>query len=194
RIPDAHELSVLCVAFNNYRNEVYSGSQDCLIKIWDVESGSQIRIQEGHQAWVTDLLYSELVKILFSCSLDGKVLAWSDKGKLLQVHSSITAVAYDKDAKTLITGSYDGSIKIWSHEGHCLDEFIGVTDSVSSIAYIPETNMLSDHFIRGFDLNMEKELCTYVGHKDQIHSLVHFPHRKQYLSGSWDSTIRAWLT
>ena len=65
-----------------------------LVKVWDVETGRQLRIQQGHQAWVTDLLYSVAASLLFSCSLDGNVLVWSDKGKLLQVLSELWYVFF----------------------------------------------------------------------------------------------------
>ena len=65
-----------------------------LVKVWDVETGRQLRIQQGHQAWVTDLLYSVAASLLFSCSLDGNVLVWSDKGKLLQVLSDLWYVFF----------------------------------------------------------------------------------------------------
>ncbi|KAJ7533731.1 hypothetical protein O6H91_13G061400 [Diphasiastrum complanatum] len=115
-IPDAHALPILSLAFNSDRNEIFSGSQDCLIKVGALAFSQldlfnrnplQLRSQQGHQAWVTDLLYSSLVKILFSCSLDGNILAWSDKGKLLQViefGGPVTALSWDSKRRHLVAG------------------------------------------------------------------------------------------
>eukprot|EP00249_Psilotum_nudum_P032277 c47596_g1_i1 orf=92-544(+) len=107
RIPDAHGCPILAVAFNRERNEIYSGSQDAQIKVWDVESGKLLRSQPGHHAWVTDLLYCDAATILFSSSLDGNILVWSDKGKLLQrvdFGGPVNCLAWDSKGKRLIAG------------------------------------------------------------------------------------------
>lgn len=85
-INDAHSMLVLCVAVNSARSEIYSGGRDCLIKVWDIESGKLLRKQQQHSNWITTLLFVPApVKMLFSSSLDGNILVWSDRGRLLQV-------------------------------------------------------------------------------------------------------------
>lgn len=80
-------------------NDKYSAKKEILCvffcmfisKVWDIESGRQLRVQEHHTNWVMDLLYvAAPVKMLFSCSLDGNVLAWNERGKLLQVNNVCT--------------------------------------------------------------------------------------------------------
>lgn len=56
-----------------------------LNQVWDVDTGKYQRTLQGHQNWVVDIVYAASVQILFSCSLDGNIIVWSDRGKLLQV-------------------------------------------------------------------------------------------------------------
>ena len=56
-INDAHGMQITCCAFNEARRELFSGGQDALIKVWDVESGKLLRTLTGHSGWVTDLLF-----------------------------------------------------------------------------------------------------------------------------------------
>jgi len=67
--------------------ELYSGSQDCLIKAWDAQTGQLLRKQSGHGGWITDLLFVPELRLLFSCSIDHTIRVWSDKGKQAQVPS-----------------------------------------------------------------------------------------------------------
>ncbi|KAK9840413.1 hypothetical protein WJX74_009520 [Apatococcus lobatus] len=81
----AHDNQVLCLAFNVAKDELYSGSEDTAIKVWDTQHGRLIRRQEGHRSWVTDLLFAADIRMLFSCSLDHTVAAWTDRGQRIQV-------------------------------------------------------------------------------------------------------------
>jgi WD40 repeat protein len=65
--------------------ELFSGSQDCLIKAWDAQTGQLLRKQSGHGGWITDLLFVPELRLLFSCSIDHTIRVWSDKGKQAQV-------------------------------------------------------------------------------------------------------------
>ncbi len=76
---------VLCLAFNEAKDELYSGSEDTAIKVWDVQHGRLIRKQEGHRSWVTDMLFAADMRLLFSCSLDHTVIVWTDRGQRMQV-------------------------------------------------------------------------------------------------------------
>ena len=82
-IADAHDASILCVAYNPQRREIFTGAQDTLIKAWSSESGTCERVLTEHQGWVTGLAYAPELRVLFSCSIDGRILVWS-KSELLQ--------------------------------------------------------------------------------------------------------------
>ncbi|KAL0052582.1 hypothetical protein WJX82_004239 [Trebouxia sp. C0006] len=84
-IPNAHDFAILSVAYNALHKELFSGSQDCLIKAWDAQTGQLLRKQSGHGGWITDLLFVPELRLLFSCSIDHTIRVWSDKGKQAQV-------------------------------------------------------------------------------------------------------------
>jgi len=79
----AHDGQILCIAFNPLRKEISTGSQDTTIKTWVSETGDYVRTLNEHKGWVTGLVYAASHKVLFSCSIDGRVLVWN-KGELLQ--------------------------------------------------------------------------------------------------------------
>ena len=81
---------MLCSAVNVRKREMYTGDKDGIIKAWDYETFEQ-RFQiggrditglgvEGHKGWVTALVYSEKMQVLFSASADGNVMIWLVRG------------------------------------------------------------------------------------------------------------------
>lgn len=79
------QFQVLCVAYNPFHGELYSGAQESVIKVWDAVTGQLLRRLTGHKGWVTDLLYVPAARLLFSCSLDHTIKAWTDLGQEVQV-------------------------------------------------------------------------------------------------------------
>jgi WD40 repeat protein len=73
----AHDGLILCVAYNPQRREIFTGSQDTTIKTWLSETGEHVRTLVEHKGWVTGLAYSSELRLLFSCSIDGRVLVWN---------------------------------------------------------------------------------------------------------------------
>jgi hypothetical protein len=53
--------------------------------VWDLKAGQLLRTQVVHKGMVTAIVYAGSAKLLFSCSIDGTIAAWTDKGALLQV-------------------------------------------------------------------------------------------------------------
>lgn len=110
-INDAHELPILCCDFNVARRELYSGSQDTSIRVWDIESLKLIRKQNGHKGWVTSMVYSPTTKLLYSGSVDGTIIVWNEKGVILQAlmtNSPIFTLAANDKKQLLISGGKNG--------------------------------------------------------------------------------------
>ena len=84
------------MAYNSLHKELFSGSQDCLIKAWDAQTGQLLRKQSGHGGWITDLLFVPELRLLFSCSIDHTIRVWNDKGKQAQVLKDAYADVADK--------------------------------------------------------------------------------------------------
>mmetsp|Transcript_22487 Transcript_22487/g.73031 ORF Transcript_22487/g.73031 Transcript_22487/m.73031 type:complete len:760 (+) Transcript_22487:29-2308(+) len=106
-INDAHEQQIMAAAYNRARKEVYSGGQDGLIKTWDADTGKLLRTLTCHKGWVTDLLFTSTAKLLFSSSVDGLVVVWSEKGRELQeveFGGPVFCMAWNQKRKQLVAG------------------------------------------------------------------------------------------
>lgn len=117
---------------------------------------------------------------------------------VLQGHESdVTQIKWCRKSKTWITGSEDRTIRVWPAEGiPCLRVFSNegpVTAlSVDMLNGCIVTGS-SDYLMRVFDPERKDELVQKnYGHKDQIRAIIHIPVRHQYVSVSWDGTIKIW--
>ena len=81
---------VLVVTCSHHLQWKLSCCSNLGMQVWDIESGRQLRVQQQHKNWVMDLLYiAAPIKMLFSCSLDGNIIVWNERGRLLQVRHRV---------------------------------------------------------------------------------------------------------
>jgi WD40 repeat protein len=117
---------------------------------------------------------------------------------VLQGHEGdVTAVKWHAMNQNWITASEDRTIRIWPANGiPCLRIFNN--DSPVTALCIDTLNgcIISggeDHTIRVFDPSKTDEVVQKnYGHTDQVSSIVHVAVRNQYVSTSWDNTVRFW--
>jgi len=134
----AHDQPILCVAYNPQRREISTGSQDTTIKTWLSETGEHVRTLQEHKGWVTGLAFSPELRVLFSCSVDGRVLVWN-KAELIQKEK----VGSGKGADSEIAGAAvkGGPLHClaWDARRHSL--VVGANGHIWVYAAIPETEM-----------------------------------------------------
>ena len=78
-LPDlvGHSYYVTSVAFSPDGLTVVSGSSDEKIKLWNVETGQEIKTLVGHVNDVTSVVFSPDGKTVVSGSWDNKIKLWS---------------------------------------------------------------------------------------------------------------------
>ncbi len=103
--------------------QIVSGSYDCRVRLWDVESGALRHTLEGHKEAVTSVVYSPSREQIASGSEDCMVRLWEvSSGQCLKViHgfiSSVISVAWKVTSKGeyLAGGSADKSVRQWKVE------------------------------------------------------------------------------
>jgi WD40 repeat protein len=92
-----------------------SGGRDNLLKIWNIETGSNIQTMVGHTNCITSI--TDTSDKIISGSWDCTLRIWSTNGNCIQIIEAcvngISSVDSTNDGKHLVTGSYDNNIKIW---------------------------------------------------------------------------------
>lgn len=116
---EGHSGKVKSVAFSKDGQIIVSGSRDRTIRIWDVNSGLQIRKLKGHSGPVNSVVFSsEDIHILASGSDDCTIKLWNIKtGLLIQsliVSEPVDLVTSLSTNRSIMASSSGLSISVWN--------------------------------------------------------------------------------
>jgi len=121
-----HNNRVFSVSLSPDGKLLASASGDRLIKLWNPQSGKELKTLHGHQSWVWKVVFSPDGKLLASGSYDRTIKIWdTQSAECLQTFvghpSSNLAIAFSHDGKELFSSGYEKSAKRWNLEtGECL--------------------------------------------------------------------------
>ncbi|MCA2867895.1 MAG: hypothetical protein IM448_09470, partial [Microcystis sp. M058S1] len=199
---EGHDNSVLSVNFSPDGKTLVSGSDDKTIKLWNVETGKEIRTLYGHDNSVTSVNFSPDGKTLVSGSDDNTIKLWNvetgQEIRTLYGHDSyVSSVNFSPDGKTLVSGSYDKTIKLWDVEtGQEIRTLYGHDNFVYSVNFSPDGKTLvsgsNDKTIKLWNVETGQEIRTFKGHDSYVYSVNFSPDGKTLVSGSNDKTIKLW--
>ncbi|PWY97791.1 WD40 repeat-like protein [Testicularia cyperi] len=121
-----HTDGIMCLQFNENLAHpafpvVITGSYDRTARIWNLETGEQLRVLEGHTRGVRCLQFDEAKLITGSMDRTLKIWCWRTGAlmRTLEGHTEgIVCLHFNED--TLASGSADSNIKIWNFRtGEC---------------------------------------------------------------------------
>ncbi|KAJ5908800.1 E3 ubiquitin ligase complex SCF subunit sconB [Penicillium taxi] len=108
-----HTDSVMCLQFED--NILMTGSYDATVKIWDLETGDELRTLRGHTAGVRCLQFDDTK--LITGSLDRSIRVWNWRtGECISKYNghSEAVIALHFDSTLLASASVDRTVKIWN--------------------------------------------------------------------------------
>ena len=119
---------VTSVVFSPDRRTIAAGSLDRVVRIWDVETGTQTSKFEGHLDSVYSVSFSVDGKTLASGSLDKTLKLWDTdrssgcRSTLIGHNDFVLSVGFTPDDRWLISGSKDRTVQFWDPKtstSHC---------------------------------------------------------------------------
>jgi WD40 repeat protein/energy-coupling factor transporter ATP-binding protein EcfA2 len=198
---EGHKDFVTSVNFSPDGKTLVSVSRDNTIKLWNVETGEEIRTLKGHDG-VQSVNFSPDGKTLVSGSWDNTIKLWNvetgEEIRTLKGHdNSVNSVNFSPDGKTLVSGSGDKTIKLWNVEtGEEIRTLKGHDNSVNSVNFSPDGKTLvsgsGDKTIKLWNVETGQEIRTLNGHDNSVISVNFSPDGKTLVSGSGDKTIKLW--
>uniref|UniRef100_A0A7N6A2E5 Bromo domain-containing protein n=1 Tax=Anabas testudineus TaxID=64144 RepID=A0A7N6A2E5_ANATE len=213
-----HLSAVYCIAFDRTGLRIFTGSDDCLVKIWSSFDGRLHSTLRGHSAEITDLAVNYENTLIAAGSCDKTIRVWCLRTcapvAVLQGHTgSITSLQFSPFAKgskryILSTGT-DATVCFWqwdvnninfSDRPHKFTERPrpGVQTVCSSFS--PGGMFLAtgstDDVIRIYYLGSGSPEKTSELHEHTVKTLsrqnTNFVDSIQFVSGSCDGTARIW--
>ena len=172
---EGHQEDVKSVVFSPDGKLAISGSRDKTIKVWDLQTGTEVSTLEGHSSCVKAVTISPDGNLVLSTSYDSTVKVWDLRiGKELKTFTGLTGgegcIAISPDGELAIS-AYEEVVKVWRLKtGEELSPFTGHTDRVTCIAICPNGKFVMtgslDLTVRVWDLHTREELAVLTGHSD----------------------------
>jgi F-box and WD-40 domain protein MET30 len=187
-----HTNGVMCLQF--FDNILATGSYDATIKIWDIETASEVRTLTGHLKGVRCLQFDDTK--LISGSLDGTLKVWNWRtGECLSTYrghvGGVIGLHFDGDL--LVSASVDKTIKIWNFRDKSIFTLRGHTDWVNAVKIDPTSRTIlsasDDLTIRLWDLDTNKCLCVLKGHVGQVQQIVPLPRDFEVDEGTPETNV-----
>ncbi|KAI5289464.1 hypothetical protein KEM54_003817 [Ascosphaera aggregata] len=185
RVYKGHTNAVMCLQFCDVANVLATGSYDATIKIWNLETGEEMRTLRGHTAGIRCLQFDE--RKLISGSLDRCIKVWNwrtgdcistftgHQGGVLSLHF---------DSTILLSGSMDSTVKIWNFEDRSVRNLKGHTDWVNSVRVdTPSRTVFTasdDLTAKLWDLDTGSVIQTFVGHVGQVQQVLPLPREFEF--------------
>ncbi len=179
-----------------------SGSKDDTLKVWDLETGQELKTLEGHSGGVNTVAITPDGLRAVSGSWDDTLKVWDletgQELKTLEGHSGgVSTVAITPDGLRAVSGSWDDTLKVWDLEtGQELKTLEGHSQGVNTLAITPDGLRAvlgcEDDTFKVWDLEKGKELKTLQGHSDSVYTLAITPDGLRAVLGYEDHTLEVW--
>nr|XP_031861466.1 uncharacterized protein CI109_003070 [Kwoniella shandongensis]KAA5528538.1 hypothetical protein CI109_003070 [Kwoniella shandongensis] len=120
KVLKGHSDGVMCLQYHTtLTNPSYpvliTGSYDRSVRVWNLDSGEEVRVLRGHTRAVRALQFDQM--LLFTGAMDGTVRMWNWRaGECLRVmdgHSD-GVISLNYNGYLLASGSADSTIQVWN--------------------------------------------------------------------------------
>jgi WD40 repeat protein len=199
------------LAFSPDGKILASGGYDNRVRLWDPETGKEVRTLEGHKGYVNSIAFSADGKWLASGSQDHDLRLWDvttgKERRRFQGHTApVERVALSPDGKVLASCCQGGTLRLWDtatgKETRSLPidggprEFDGFYRALA-MTFSPDGKRLafthySDKGIQLVGVADGKVVQTFTGHKRSVNQLAFSADGATLYSAGYDHTIRAW--
>lgn len=197
----AHKDSILDMKFSPSHKLLATTGYDRLIKLWDVETGKELRTLKDHSDAVYGLAFSPDGLLLASAGADRAVKVWDlATGTRLYTLADATdwlyAITWRADGRHLAAAGVDKSIRVWevSKAGGKLVHSVFAHDApITRLSYSPDGNtvysLAEDRVLKSWDTSRMAEIRVYDKQPALGLALAVRADHKQLAVGRFDGSL-----
>uniref|UniRef100_A0A8C0IC94 Bromodomain and WD repeat domain containing 1 n=1 Tax=Bubo bubo TaxID=30461 RepID=A0A8C0IC94_BUBBB len=211
-----HLSSVYCVAFDRTGHRIFTGSDDCLVKIWSTHNGRLFATLRGHSAEISDMAVNYENTMIAAGSCDKMIRVWCLRTcapvAVLHGHTgSITSLQFSPMVKGsmryMVSTGADGTVCFWQWDTESMkfnNRPVKFTEkprpgvqmlcSSFSVGGMFLATGSTDHVIRMYFFGSEtpEKIAELESHADKVDSIQFSNSGDRFISGSRDGTARIW--
>ncbi len=197
-----HSAEVNNAVFSPDGKYILSASWDSTLKLWEAETGKEVRTFKGHSDRVKSGVFSPDGKYILSASWDNTLKLWeAETGKEVRTfkgHSNwVNSGVFSPDGQYILSASDDNTLKLWNTAtGKEVRTFKGHSSFVECGVFSPDGKYIlsasRDETLKLWEAETGKEVRTFDGHSFGVKSGVFSPDGQYILSASLDNTLKLW--
>lgn len=196
-----HTARVTSVCVTPDCKNVLTASSDKTIRLWELESGKELKTVATYEDAVTAMALSSDGAAIFAGLAGGEIkiidYASSELRQTIQAHEGIVfSIAVSDGSKYLATSTEGSDVKIWDiASGNLVTSIEGYKKFVSSVALSPDAGKLvlggSSNDIKVFDPATGRQIRTLQGRTSAATALA-IVSKKRIVAGYADSSVKTW--
>ncbi|XP_042903545.1 transcription initiation factor TFIID subunit 5 [Parasteatoda tepidariorum] len=197
-----HSGPVYSTSFSPDRNLLLSCSEDATVRLWSLQTWTNVVCYKGHCFPIWDVKFSPYGYYFASCGHDRTARLWAtDQYQPVRVFSGhvsdVDCIQFHPNSNYIATGSSDRTIRLWDVlSGSCVRVMTGHKGAVYNLAFSTCGRFLasagSDKKILIWDIAYGHLLAELTGHHDTIYSLCFSREGTVLASGGLDNCIKLW--
>ncbi|PPQ93789.1 hypothetical protein CVT25_013498 [Psilocybe cyanescens] len=179
-------------------NYILTGGQDRAIRLWNANSGTEIKAFTAHGYEILSITVSQDNAKFASSGGDRSVFLWDVAAgvttrRLAGHMGKINVVEFNEDASVVASGSFDSTVRLWdlrAQSRQAIQVLEEARDAVQTIHVGPTfiiTGSVDGH-VRTYDLRMGELRSDFIGHP--VTSVVPTQDNQTYLVATLDNHIR----
>ncbi|WP_243292264.1 WD40 repeat domain-containing protein [Bacillus sp. FJAT-47783] len=182
-----------------YSGKIATGSDDNLVRIWDMKTGEQIEEYQGHDSLVQSVKWAPNGEYLASTSYDETIILWDvknkkAKNKYLGHEGIVNTVSWCFDSSKFATGGYDKKLRIWGLEDGLLFESQPHAGAIKAVDWHKSTNLIAvgsnDGMVHVWNPETNLLIKSIKAHDQLINQISWSPDGKFIVSVSRDKSVR----
>ncbi|KAL4217146.1 Major facilitator superfamily domain-containing protein 3 [Mactra antiquata] len=197
-----HSGAVYSGSFSPDRNYLTSCSEDGSVRLWSLQTWTNLVSYKGHNAPVWDVKFSPQGHYFVSGGQDRVARLWTtDHYQPIRIFaghfSDVDSVQFHPNGNYIATGSSDRSVRIFDVlNGTCVRTLTGHKGAIYSLCFSPDGKYLASSGLDGiiclWDISNGNMLAQMKDHMCTVYSLCFSRCGAVLASGGLDNCIKLW--
>jgi WD40 repeat protein len=184
-------------------------SQPGEVKIWDAQTGKEIRSWRGHQGAVGRVVFGPEDRFVASAGADQTIKIWDPNTgvelRTLRGHTdTVVCLALSRDGRRLASGSGDldkpekpGEVRIWDVDGGAqIAALEGHRQMITDVGFSPDGDRLlsssRDGTVRLWDLRTGQQVFLLPDSANNVLSAAFSPNGRWIAAGNYSGRVTLW--